>query len=86
MSKVKCFPERKGGFSIVSVETQKRGDPMYKILGTEIEDDKLLITVRNYHDHTTLLYYEEEINHIPDKQLKEYLQKRLPFIKTGNYG
>ena len=58
---------------------------MYKILGTEIDDGKLLIKIRNYNDHTTLLYYTDEIEHIPDPQLKEFLQKRQHFIENGNY-
>lgn len=54
----------------------------YKILGTEIDDGKLLIKIKNYHDHTTLLYYIDEIEHIPNLSLKEFLMKRKPFLEN----
>ena len=59
---------------------------MYKILGTEIDDSKLLIKVKDLAANRTFLYYVEEIEGMHPSNLKMFLQKRLHFIKSGAYG
>ncbi len=59
---------------------------MFKILGTEFDDGKQLIKVRDLTAQVTFLYYVEEVKHIPNEHLRNYLQKRLPFIMSGEYG
>ena len=58
---------------------------MYKILGAQIDDGKMLVTVKDSPNFMTYYYYTEEFEHIPDPRLKEYLQKRKIFIMNGNY-
>jgi len=59
---------------------------MYKILGTEIDDGKLLIKVKDFATNKTFLYYVEEIEGMHHSNLKMFLQKRMHFIKSGAYG
>ncbi len=59
---------------------------MYKIISTEMDDGKLLIKTKDLRLQITFLYYVDEVPYIPMPQLKRYLQKRLPFIKSGEYG
>lgn len=59
---------------------------MYKILGTETEDEKVLIKTLDKRDGSKYLYYEEEVRYIPDAGLRKFLNRRLYFIVEGNYG
>jgi len=59
---------------------------VYKVLGTEIDDGKRLIKVKDRADNITYLYYVEEIEGMHHSNLKIFLQKRLHFIKSGAYG
>jgi len=59
---------------------------LYKILGTKIDDGKLLIKVKDLAANQTFLYYVEEIEGMHHSNLKTFLQKRLHFIEGGAYG
>jgi len=59
---------------------------VYKILGTEMDDGKLLIKVKDLAANKTFLYYAEEVEGMHHSNLKIFLQKRLHFIKSGAYG
>ena len=59
---------------------------MYKILGTEIDDGKRLIKVKDLATNKTFLYYAQEIEGMHHSNLKIFLQKRLHFIESGGYG
>jgi len=59
---------------------------VYKILGTEIDDGKRLIKVKDLAANITYLYYVEEIEGMDPSNLKAFLQRRLHFIESGAYG
>jgi len=59
---------------------------VYKILGTEMDDGKLLINVKDRATNKTFLYYAQEIEGMHHSNLKIFLQKRLHFIESGAYG
>ena len=59
---------------------------MYKILGTEMDDGKRLIKVKDLAANITYLYYVEEIEGMQHSNLKIFLQRRSHFIESGAYG
>jgi len=56
---------------------------MYEIIGTEIEDGMRLIRVGNLHKGIEMVFYENEVKHIPCPDLNFLLSWNMWGIKNG---
>jgi len=57
----------------------------YEILKTEIEDSKRLIKVKDLVADQLIIYYEGEVQYIPDPELLLFLKARMYWIRSGVY-